>query len=53
MKIKYFVYKGIPKAMLMLQGKHIGTYNLSSKEGIKELNYDLNWCHRQLAKRGF
>ena len=49
MQIKYFTFKSLPMANLSLNGKNIGTYNLSTKDGIKELNYDINWCHRQLA----
>ena len=48
MKIKYFTFDGVPKVILTLNNKHIGTYILSTLDGIACLNFDINWCHRQL-----
>ncbi len=48
MKIKYFTFEGTPRVNLSLNGKNVGTYTLTSREGIRALNYDINWCHRQL-----
>tara|TARA_Y100001973_G_scaffold63178_1_gene92500 strand:+ start:682 stop:990 length:309 start_codon:yes stop_codon:yes gene_type:complete len=48
MKIKYFTFQGSPRVNLSLGGKNVGTYTLTSREGIRALNYDINWCHRQL-----
>ena len=48
MRIHYFTYNDLPKACLYLNERYIGTYILSTEQGIANLNYDINWCHQQL-----
>ena len=51
MRLEYFTYNNLSKVILYLNDRYIGNYILSDNKDTELLNYDINWCHRELNKR--